>query len=635
MGLAMNRKPTRPLRLLALALRLPRLLAFAPRPLRLLALALLPLLTAGCDAGPADERGAPATGGERRPNILLLVADDLGYSDLGFLGSEIRTPSLDALAASGMVLTDFHVSPACSPTRAMLLAGVDAHVAGLGTMSGEEDDNQRGQPGYEAVLSDRVVTVARLLQDAGYATMMVGKWHLGGGAATRPEGRGFERSFALLPGGASHFADAQGLGAAPAAYVEDGAPVGLPADFFSSDFYTDKLIEYLGEAHDGGRPFFAYLGYTAPHWPLQATEEYIDRYAGAYDEGWDVLRARRAAGLAAAGIIGPDVGVPDRLPFVPAWQGLAREQQRSEAREMELYAAMVENLDANIGRLFDYLREIGEYDDTLIMFFSDNGAEGNPIMEAEWTWKGYDNGYDNLGRAGSYVAYGAGWAQASTAPFRLFKTFPSQGGIRVPAIVLAPVDVSSGDTPPAGGTSGGPTASNESSRRTPAGGDGGAGASATSSRELGGSRRRPPGISDVFVSVMDVVPTALELAGVEPPDGVYQGRPVARLEGASMLPFLRGEAPAVHPGDYVMGWELFGRRALRQGDWKLLWLWEPYGPERWQLFDLSRDPAETDDLAASEPDKLREMLALWAEYAARNGVILPSRDTSYALERFE
>ena len=615
MGLAMNRKPTRLLRLLALAL--------------------LPLLTAGCDAGPADERGAPATGGERRPNILLLVADDLGYSDLGFLGSEIRTPSLDALAAAGMVLTDFHVSPACSPTRAMLLAGVDAHVAGLGTMSGEEDDNQRGQPGYEAVLSDRVVTVAQLLQDAGYATMMAGKWHLGGGAATRPERRGFERSFALLPGGASHFADAQGLGAAPASYVEDGVPVGLPPDFFSTDFYTDKLIEYLGEAHDGGRPFFAYLGYTAPHWPLQATEEYIDRYAGAYDEGWDVLRARRAAGLAAAGIIGPDVGVPDRLPFVPAWQGLAREQQRSEAREMELYAAMVENLDANIGRLFDYLREIGEYDDTLIMFFSDNGAEGNPIMEAEWTWKGYDNGYDNLGRAGSYVAYGAGWAQASTAPFRLFKTFPSQGGIRVPAIVLAPVDVSSGDTPPAVGTSGGPTASNESSRRTPAGGDAGAGASATSSRELGGSRRRPPGISDVFVSVMDVVPTALELAGVEPPDGVYQGRPVARLEGASMLPFLRGEAPAVHPGDYVMGWELFGRRALRQGDWKLLWLWQPYGPERWQLFDLSRDPAETDDLAASEPDKLREMLALWAEYAARNGVILPSRDTSYALERFE
>jgi arylsulfatase len=628
----------RPLRLLAFALRPLRLLAFAPRPLRLLALALLPLLTAGCDAGPADERDAPATGGERRPNILLLVADDLGYSDLGFLGSEIRTPSLDALAASGMVLTDFHVSPACSPTRAMLLAGVDAHVAGLGTMSGEEDDNQRGQPGYEAVLSDRVVTVARLLQDAGYATMMAGKWHLGGGAATRPERRGFERSFALLPGGASHFADAQGLGAAPAAYVEDGAPVGLPADFFSSDFYTDKLIEYLGEAHDGGRPFFAYLGYTAPHWPLQVTEAYIDRYAGAYDDGWDVLRARRAAGLAAAGIIGPDVGVPDRLPFVPAWQGLAREQQRSEAREMELYAAMVENLDANIGRLFDYLREIGEYDDTLIMFFSDNGAEGNPIMDAEWTWKGYDNSYDNLGRAGSYVAYGAGWAQASTAPFRLFKTFPSQGGIRVPAIVRIPAGAAgvSGPGRVSPGVSGQASPSADgSSRQTPGGGDAGAGAPQTSPQDGSGAGRPARGFSDVFVSVMDVVPTALALAGVEPPAGVYQGRPVARLEGASMLPFLRGEAPAVHPGDYVMGWELFGRRALRQGDWKLLWLWEPYGPGRWQLFDLSRDPAEADDLAASEPDKLREMLALWAEYAARNGVILPSRDTSYALERFE
>jgi arylsulfatase len=302
---------------------------------------------------------------------------------------------------------------------------------------------------------------------------------------------------------------------------------------------------------------------------------------------------------------------------------------------MELYAAMVENLDANIGRLFGHLRQIGAYDDTLIMFFSDNGAEGNPIMDAPWTWKGYDNSDDNLGRAGSYVAYGAGWAQASTAPFRLFKTFPSQGGIRVPAIVLAPAGSDAGASGLGGLSPGVRSPARPSGVRGP--GSPSPDASGQERPELGvrGQGRPAPGISDVFVSVMDVVPTALQLAGVEPPDGTYQGRPVARLEGASMLPFLRGEAPAVHPGDYAMGWELFGRRALRQGDWKLLWLWEPYGPERWQLFDLSRDPAEADDLAASEPDKLREMLALWAEYAARNGVILPSRDTSYAIERFE
>jgi len=549
--------------------------------------ALLSLLVA-C-TGSADSV-TPPEGAAERPNILLLVADDLGYSDLGFLGSEIRTPHLDALAASGTVLTNFHVGPACSPTRAMLLTGVDAHPAGLGSMSGEGDRRQYGQPGYEGFLTGRVVTVASLLRDAGYATAMVGKWHLGEWDVLLPHNRGFERSFILPGAGASHFADGQRLGNTnvPAQYWEDGEPVGLPADFFSSDFYTDRLIRYLDEAHGKNRPFFAYAAYTAPHWPLQAKPEDIDRYRGVYDDGWDALRERRVAGLVRAGVIPPDVAVPPRLPFAPEWKGLSVQERHLQARRMEIYAAMVENLDANIGRLLDRLKQIGEYENTLILFFSDNGAEGNPIEAAPWTWKGADNSLGNMGRAGSYLSYGPGWAQASTAPFRLFKSFPTEGGTRVPAIAVLPV---------------------------------------------GGAART--GKSDVFASVKDVVPTALELAGVEHPVARYRGRPVAQLEGASILPFLQGQVPSVHPHDYAMGWELFGRRALLQGSWKLGWLWEPYGSQRWALYDLARDPGETNDLSTRNPQKLKELQALWNQYAERNQIILPSRDSAYALEAVE
>ena len=561
---------------------------FARHPVPRLLLAAVPSLFAGC-TGAAESVALPK-GAAERPNILLLVADDLGYSDLGFLGSEIRTPHIDALAASGTVLTNFHVGPACSPTRAMLLTGVDSHVAGLGSMSGEGDAKQYGQPGYEGFLTGRVVTVASLLRDAGYATAMVGKWHLGGWDVLLPHNRGFDRSFTLPGPGASHFVDAQRLGNTdvPAQYWEDGQRVGLPADFYSSDFYTDRLIRYLDEAHGQDRPFFAYAAYTAPHWPLHARDEDIDRYRGVYDDGWDALRERRVAGLVRAGVISSDVAVPPRLPFAPDWASLSVEERRRQARKMEIYAAMVENLDANIGRLLDHLKQTGQYKNTLVLFFSDNGAEGNPIEEAPWTWKGHDNSLANMGRAGSYLSYGPGWAQASSAPFRLFKSFPTEGGTRVAAIAVLP-----------GGASG------------------------------------PTGLHDTFASIKDVVPTVLELAGIEHPGGRYRGRRVAELEGASILAFLRGQAPAVHPDDYAMGWELFGRRALLQGSWKLVWLWEPYGPERWALYNLARDPAEADDLSSRNPKKVRELLALWDEYARRNGVILPSHDTSYALEPLE
>ena len=534
----------------------------------------------------ASQPGAGPTGA--RPNVLLIVADDLGYTDLGVTGGEIRTPNLDALARSGLLLTSFLVSPTCSPTRAMLISGADTHPAGLGTMSGEADTNQKDRPGYEGYLSDRVVSVATLLKDAGYHTYLSGKWHLGMEVHQGPQARGFERSFALLPGGASHFADATALveRPEPAPYREDGRAVTLPAGFYSTSHFTDKLIEYLRAGLADGKPFFAYAAYTSPHWPLQVPDAELDRYRGRYDDGYDVLRTRRFARAQELGIVPPGTAVPQRTEFARAWNGLLPDEQRHQARAMGIYAAMVENLDHHIGRLLQFLKDAGQYENTLVLFFSDNGAEGNPIdrlkNNAAWIPKRFDNSVGNLGRRNSYAWAGPGWSQAAT-PFRLWKGFPTEGGVRVPAIV-----------------------------------------------RLGAGTRR--GVASVPVSVKDVVPTLLELAGARHPGSTYEGRPVAPLEGRSLVSFLKGQSETVHGDDFTMGWELFGRRALRQGDWKIVWLYPPYGPGRWELFDLAKDPLESRDIAAAEPDRLARLIRVWDEYAARNGVVLPTRDMGYAVE---
>ena len=523
-----------------------------------------------------------------RPDVLLILADDLGYSDLGVLGSEIRTPHLDALARDGLLLTSFLVSPACSPTRAMLLTGTDAHAAGFGTMAGEASENQKGRPGYEGRLSDRAVTIATRLSLAGYHTYLSGKWHLGMDEPQGPRAHGFERSFALLPGGASHFADGAPLveGGDSAPYVENGREATLPAGFYSSAFITDKLIEQIRGGLADGKPFFAFASYTAPHWPLQAPDADLELYRGAYDEGWDALRNRRFDAMRQRGIVPRTSPDPPRTRFAREWAALSPDEKRHEARSMELYAAMVENLDGHVGRLLQFLRDSGRYERTLVLFFSDNGAEGNPIdrlgTNAAWIPRRFDNRLTNLGRVGSYAWLGSGWAQAMT-PFRLWKGFPTEGGIRVPAIV-----------------------------------------------RFGSDGRR--GTSSVAASVLDVAPTLLELAGVAHPAGRFEGRPTAPLEGRSLVEFLRGKTDRVHGDDFTIGFELFGRRALRCGDWKVVWLFEPYGPGRWELFDLAHDPTESHDLSREHPARLAELARAWNEYAARNGVILPDRDMGYALE---
>ncbi len=520
---------------------------------------------------------------KKRPNILLVVVDDMGYSDIGPFGGEIDTPNLDALAKSGMRFTDFHTSASCSPTRSMLFSGTDNHLAGLGSMGEAITPNQKGQPGYEGYFTDRVVSIANLLQDAGYYTAMSGKWHLGEEVEQDPSRLGFKKSYTMLNGGTSHFDDEWMMYANyTPTYRENGVRVHVPDGFYSSEFYTDKLMKYLDDC-PGAAPFFGYLAFTAPHDPLHAPDDWVDKYKGKYKEGYDALREKRLKRLKELGYIGADAKAFPRLPTIPAWDQLSEEDKKIEARKMEVYAAMIANIDYQLGRMIRYLKRTKEWDDTLVIFFSDNGANGlnmdqYPGTDKEWVERNSDNRLENLGRQYSRVAAGPAWAQVSMTPFRMFKTMVAEGGIRSPMIISGPGVKKSG------------------------------------------------GRSDSYAHVMDIAATILEASGTTHPGESYKGRTVEKMRGKSILPVVRGEAEMVHKDDTAASWELFGTRGVRKGDYKLLWLTEPFGPNNWQLYDLAKDPGEMIDLSTKEPKLRDEMIEIWNQYAKKTGVILPDRN---------
>ena len=545
------------------------------------------LAVSGCAKEQAQDSEQADSPRDDRPNILLIVADDLGFTDLGVFGGEIDTPNLDQLAENGMLLTSFYAAPNCSPTRAMLLSGTDSHIAGLGNMFEELAPNQEGRPGYEGYLNQRVANLAELLQDAGYHTYMTGKWHLGLEEDQSPAARGFEKSYVLLQGGGGHF-DHLGLHTLgkKALYREDGKLVELPEDFYSSRFYARRLIEYIDTDKEGDRPFFGYLAFSAPHWPLQAPDESIAKYHGRYDAGYDALHAQRLQRAQELGVIPKDVDAFPRLPDERPWESLDDEERKVEARNMEVFAAMVDDLDRYVGEVIDYLKSTGRYENTFVFFMSDNGAEGHylhegwPELEA-WIPECCDNSYENMGQADSYIYYGPNWARAGVGPYRMYKGFVSEGGLHVPAFAHYPKSVATGR------------------------------------------------INDSFLTVMDVMPTLLELAGTAHPGSPYKGREVAPLSGKSMLSLLSGKTKTVHGGDFVAGWELFGKRAIRKGDWKLLWLPPPFGTDDWQLYDLAADPAEMTDLSERQPDTREELIGLWQQYVTDHNIVLPDRVSGY------
>ena len=555
---------------------------------------ILVFLGAGCQGDVAVPDGEPSAAHDR-PNILLIVVDDMAFSDLGSFGGEIATPNLDRLALNGIRFTNFHGAPMCSPSRAMLLTGVDSHPAGFGNMLEELSPNQKGQPGYEGYLSERVITVSTLLKDAGYHTYVSGKWHLGSGEKGGPAVRGFERSFSLASGGASHFSDMRPAYApspeVKADYWEDGVKLtALPDDFeYSSQFYVDRLIEYLGQNQSSEQPFFAYLSFTAPHWPLQAPERAIAGQAGRYDEGYDVLASQRLERTRELGLVAQDAGRSARSPKEMPWSELDDEQRKVEIRAMEVYAAMVSEMDSHTGRLLDFMEPSGLMNNTVVIFLSDNGAEGHDLDE---TWpmdafpkirqtinETHDFSYENIGRPGSYTLYGPNWANAGAPSFRLHKGFPTEGGTHVAAFVHYPAIIKS------------------------------------------------PSIADDFIFIKDVTPTILELAGVGHPGNQYDGRPIESMSGMSIVPLLNGEGFAEE--ERVTGIELMGKRAIRSGEWKLVHMPEPYGTDDWQLFNLRDDVSESRDVSDEYPEKVAELKARWDAYAIKNKVIIPDWVSGY------
>lgn len=520
--------------------------------------------------------GTAAAHDEEHPNILLIVADDAGYADIGAFGSEIATPNLDALAAKGIRFTQFLTGGTCAPTRSMLLSGTDNHIAGVDSMAEmmapDPVPDPAGDPGGEGVLAYEVAPLSMLLRDAGYNTFMAGQWDLGEEPESLPAARGFMHNLALISGGGSHVDNMWGATGEPQSYTLNGEPLEqLRPGFHSSVDYTDAIIANIEEHMDDGRPFFAYLALQAPHGPFHLPAVWRDIYSGRYDAGYDAIRAERIKRMQNIGILVPDATVFPRLPSVPAWDDLSLGQRRESARRMELYAAMVTHMDANIGNLMDFLRTSGLYEDTIIIFMSDNGPEGT-LVNVSPPWDNSDMA--DWGREGTFIEYGPAWAQVSAGPFRMFKGYLSEGGIRSPMIISGPGVV-------------------------------------------GGGR-----ISDALTHVMDIPATILELAGLPHPE-TYVGRPVAPLQGHSLVPLLADPAAVPRDENDWIGFELSGNRALRQGDWKILWLCDPAGPGHWQLFDLRSDPAETNDLSEMHPDIRDRMAAVWDAYAAASNVALP------------
>nr|NIW25580.1 sulfatase-like hydrolase/transferase [Gammaproteobacteria bacterium] len=393
-----------------------------------------------------------------------------------------------------------------------------------------------------------------------------------------PAGRGFESSFALTTGSALHLTPADGGAhggvprADPLVFRENWDIVNeLPPDYFSTETFTDKIIGYIDENLDDGRPFFAYLAYSAPHWPLQVPEDWRDRFADQYDAGYDVFRERRVSRASELGVLPTAPDMQSYSRGSTPWDALGTAERERQARAMEIYAAMVANMDFHVGRLLDRLRDANELENTFIFFMSDNGADGSYDRAIA---SSYNNSLDNMGNRDSYILYGRGWAEAAMAPFRDVKGAMAEGGVRAAAFANH------------------------------------------SSLQNAGS------VSQEYLTTQDVMPTLLEVAGVEHPGSVFDDRSVLPMRGSSILGHLRGEAEGVREAGEAIGWELHGQRALVRDDWKLLWTRRTDGPLRWELFDMANDPYERNDLIAQRPEIADELIAAWQSYVDEVGVVV-------------
>ncbi|WP_267128038.1 arylsulfatase [Sphingopyxis fribergensis] len=509
---------------------------------------------------------------------MILLADDWGFSDVGSFGSEIATPNIDALAQSGMRFSNFHVAGSCSPTRAMLQTGVMNHRNGLGNMPETIPDQHRGKPGYDTVMNLRVVTIAQLLKAAGYRTYLTGKWHLGSDAKRLPHARGYDRAYSLADAGADNFEQRPIEGMYDtAAWTENGRPATLPKDYYSSHFVVRRMIDYIEEGRQSGKPFLASINFLANHIPIQAPDSDIARYSAMYKDGWTALREARAKRAAMLGIM--PAGIPIvTMATTPDWKKLDAEERAAAIRVMQAYGGMATAMDREVGRLVAHLKAKGDYENTIFVFLSDNGSEPtNPFHSLRnrlFLGMQYDLATANIGRRGSFAAIGPGWASAAASPLSGYKFTAAEGGLRVPLIIAWP----------------------------------------------GNGNIRAGGISNGLAHVTDILPTLTDLVGVQGHGGSWQGKAVEPVTGRSLVPMLKGGAGSVH-GDTPLGYELSGNAALFRGDYKLVRNLAPTGDGKWRLYNLKTDPGETRDLAGAQPDRFAAMIADYRAYAKANGVL--------------
>jgi len=500
----------------------------------------------GLTAGGLGLSAAP-----KRPNIVLIMADDMGFSDIGCYGSEIATPNLDGLAKRGIRFTQFYNTARCCPTRATLLTGLYAHQAGIGHMVNDE-----GTPAYQGYLNDHCVTIGEALKKGGYRTLMCGKWHVGEERGHWPCDRGFDRYFGLISGASNYFRLDEGRHMAM-----DNEPYTPQGDrYYMTDAFTDHAVDFIGQYGRTDQPFFLYQAFTSPHWPLHAWPADIAKHKGKYKEGWDALRARRHKRMIEMGIVNPKWPLTPRDPRAPAWAD-AQDKDLLDLK-MAVYAAQIDRMDQNIGRLLRKLKETGIEENTLVMFLSDNGGCAEEV----------NRGKPGVppGSADSYMSYGLPWANASNTPFRLYKHWVHEGGIATPLIARWPAAI----------------------------------------KQTGTLTHQPGHLIDLMATCLDVAATSYPTT--------HNGKAITPLEGKSLVPIFHGQTRQPHDAIY---WEHEGNRAVRAGKWKLV----SRHPQGFELYDMEADRTEMNDLSASNPAKTRELTALYDTWAAKVGVTPPKK----------
>lgn len=510
------------------------------------------------------------------PNVVLILIDDAALQDLGVYGGEAATPNIDALANKGTLFTQYRATLMCAPSRAMLLTGYDSHLTGVPNLPIFTPPEYAARPRYQGILNDKVETIATRLKRKGYRNYVTGKWHLGHTESTLPSKRGFDRTYILDASGADNYEQRPYLPTQESKppWFKDGKLIDLPDDFYSSKNLVDEMINFMEEENQKEDPFFAFLSFQAIHIPVQAPKKYTEKYIKTYEKGWDVIKKQRFQKAKELQLI-PDDAAMGRMPDgLRNWNDLDEEQKKYMAKAMAVNAGMLESMDYHIGRYIDYLKSHDKFDNTTFIITSDNGPEASSVgdVKSMQLWMkyvaGYHTDYERLGEKGSFNYIGPEFASACAGPSSFFKFYAGDGGLRVP-LIMSGVGVPEG------------------------------------------------AIETAFCRVTDITPTILSLAGIDQPKLAAAGP----MTGRTLYPLLANQKDKIYNEDEPIGLEAAGHSALYKGDYKLVRNGRPYGDGVWKLYNISKDPGETDNLATALSSKFSELIKDYDDYTEEYGVL--------------